>query len=254
MSEVSVRDIGVTSSAIASIKAVLFDLDGTLLRVQMAEFIPRYIQGLAQCCVEVVAPKKFEQAMLSAIRSLIRFCGDGQLTNEQRLFSILQQQLNVPETVLQQAFAAYRHNGMEELQGLVKSIPLARVIVNDCLQQQIPVVLATNPVFPEFMISARLEWAGLGDLHFEHVTSYENSYYCKPQSGYFQAIAEQIGIEPQHCLMVGNDTQHDLAAVAVGMQTFLVDTWVVAREGAAWPCQHRGDHLLLQQFLQETLG
>lgn len=235
------------------IKAVLFDLDGTLLRVQMAEFIPRYISGLAKLCAENVAPKKFEQAMLSAIRSLIRFSGDGQTTNEQRLFATLQQQLAVPETVLRQAVESYRQNGLEELQPLVKSIPLATVIVKECLQRRIPLVLATNPVFPEFMISARLEWAGLADLPFDYLTSYENSCYCKPQPGYFTAIAEQLGVAPEQCLMVGNDTQHDLAAVAVGMQTFLVDTWIIEREGSRWPCDQRGDHLQLQQFLRKRL-
>ncbi|HEY5672737.1 MAG TPA: HAD family hydrolase [Malonomonas sp.] len=236
------------------IRAVLFDLDGTLLRVQMAEFIPRYIHGLAKYCADYTTPKKFEQAMLSAIRSLIRSVGDGEITNEQRLFSILQQQLALPETTLRQALESYRNDGLEELQPLVKSIPLATAIVNDCLRQNIPLVLATNPVFPEFMISARLKWAGLDGLPFDHLTSYENSCYCKPQPGYFKDIARLLGVAPEHCLMVGNDTQHDLAAVAVGMQTYLVDTWVIEREGASWPCEHRGDHLQLQQFLQQRLA
>lgn len=237
-----------------ALKAVLFDLDGTLLRVQMTEFIPRYISGLARQCAAAVAPKKFEQAMLSAIRSLIRFSGDGETTNEQRLFAMLAQQLAVPETVLRQAVESYRQNGLAELQPLVKEIPLATVILKECLQRQIPLVLATNPVFPEFMINARLQWAGLADLSFNYLTSYENSCYCKPQPGYFTAIAEQLGVAPEQCLMVGNDTQHDLAAHAVGMQTFLVDTWIVEREGASWPCEQRGDHLQLQQFLRKRLA
>ena len=238
----------------ANIRAVLFDLDGTLLRVQMAEFIPRYINGLASHCADFVAPKKFEKAMRSAIRGLIRFPGDGEMTNEQRLFATLQQQLGVPEAVLRQSLDLYRQSGMEDLQVLVKSIPLAKIIVEDCQRQDIPLVLATNPVFPEFMINARLEWAGLENLSFEHVTSYENSCYCKPQPDYFKEIAKQLGVDPEHCLMVGNDTQHDLAAAAIGMQTFLVDTWVIEREEADWPCEHRGDHLMLQQFLQQRLG
>ena len=143
---------------------------------------------------------------------------------------------------------------MVELQALVRPIPLAKLIVKDCLQQNIPVVLATNPVFPDFMIRARLAWAGLGEFSFAHVTSYENSCYCKPQPGYFTEIADQLGIAPEHCLMVGNDTQHDLAAAAVGMQTFLVDTWVIERAGTPWPCEHRGDHLVLRQFLQKRFS
>ena len=79
------------------IDAILFDLDGTLLRVQMSEFIPRYIEGLAQHCLDYVKPKIFERVMLGAIRSLIRSAGDGQNTNKQRIFSTLQEHLAIPE-------------------------------------------------------------------------------------------------------------------------------------------------------------
>lgn len=236
-----------------NIRAVLFDLDGTLLRVQMAEFIPRYIDGLAELCKEVVAPKKFTAAMLAGIRSLIRFPGEAGVTNEQRLFTFLQQQLAVPESQLRACLDSYRHAGMVELQGLVRGVPLARKIVDEC-QQQLPLVLATNPVFPGFMIDARLAWAGMEDVEFAHVTSYENSCYCKPQAGYFQEIADRLQLAPQECLMVGNDTQHDMAAAAIGMQTFLVDTWVIERDGADWPYQQRGDHLALQNYLQQVLA
>ena len=81
----------------SSIEAVLFDLDGTLLRVQMAEFIPRYIDGLAGHCLEYVKPKKFARAMLGAIRGLILVDGDGHMTNEQRIYATLVEQLSIPE-------------------------------------------------------------------------------------------------------------------------------------------------------------
>jgi FMN phosphatase YigB (HAD superfamily) len=100
------------------------------------------------------------------------------------------------------------------------------------------------------MIQARLRWGQLDDIPFRHLTSFENSRYCKPQSGYFRDIVEQLGLTPERCLMVGNDTTQDLSAAAVGMQTFLVDTWIVERGGAEWPCEHRGDHGDLQRFLQ----
>jgi phosphoglycolate phosphatase-like HAD superfamily hydrolase len=33
---------------LAKVRGVLFDLDGTLLQVEMREFIPAYIEGLAK--------------------------------------------------------------------------------------------------------------------------------------------------------------------------------------------------------------
>ncbi|MBW6508037.1 MAG: HAD family hydrolase [Desulfuromonadales bacterium] len=233
------------------IKAILFDLDGTLLRVQMEHFIPRYVERLAAYCAPQIKPRRFTRAMLDAIRRLITEEGDGHISNEQRLFALLKQQLGIAEALLVESLAHYAEHHLDELHHLVHPIPLAQQIVNDCHRRNIPLVLATNPVFPRFMIEARMAWAELDLGLFRHLTSYENSRYCKPQAGYFAEIATLINVPPERCLMVGNDSSHDLAAAAVGMQTFLVDTWLVERNEQKWPCHYRGDHRALQIFLEQ---
>lgn len=235
-------------------KALLFDLDGTLLRVQMGEFIPRYIAGLAACCAQRAKPAAFERAMLGAIRGLIRFDGTGELTNEQRIYRHLQQSLGLEKDFLRDCFARFRTEGLETLAGMVHPIPLARQVLRECLGFSVPIVLATNPVFPSFMIEARLNWGGLGEIDFARTTSFENSCYCKPHPGYFHEVAQAIAVAPEDCLMVGNDTSHDLAAAAVGMRTFLVDTWLVEREDDNWPAPQRGDHRALQLYLQSAFA
>ena len=235
-------------------QAVLFDLDGTLLRAEMAEFIPRYVQGLAEYCAPWVKPKKFEQALLQAIRNLIHEEGDGRITNEERVYASMRRDLGLSEERLIASLEHFRLNQLVELRHLIRPIPLARQIVQECRRKDIPLVLATNPVFPWFIIQARMQWAELDEDWFDHVTSYENSHYCKPQPGYFRHLSDLVGVAPQHCLMVGNDLQHDLAAVAVGMPAYLVDTWKVERDGPEWPCAYRGDHGALQRFLNEQLS
>ena len=235
-------------------EAILFDLDGTLLRANMQKFIPQYIRGLAAHCTELVEPEKFERTLLTIIRELIHTEGDGSMTNEERVYTRMYQELALPKSMMRESLAQLKENSLDELREFVHPIPLAKQIVKDCQEKGIPLVLATNPVFPKFMIQARMEWAELEEDSFTYLTSYENSHYCKPHAGYFQAIAKQLGIIPENCLMVGNDLSHDLAAAAVGMKTYLVDTWLVDRGGPEWPCDYRGDHSSLQQFLQEQLG
>ncbi len=236
-----------------AIEAVLFDLDGTLLRAQMRDFIPQYIRGLSTYCADLVEPKKFERTLLATIRDLIHTEGDGLTTNEERVYARMHKDLAISETKMRDSLTHFKNNGLADLQKFIHPIPLAKQIVKGCHRKGISLVLATNPVFPMFMIQARMKWAELEEDSFTFLTSYENSYYCKPQSGYFQAVADQLGIAPENCLMVGNDINHDLAAVAVGMKTYLVDTWLVERDGPEWPCEYRGDHGSLQKFLQEHL-
>ena len=236
------------------IKAILFDLDGTLIRVQMSEFIPRYLQGLAAYCVDKANTEKFIRTLLQSIRDLIHTEGDGVQTNEERVCHWMEEKLALPRATLQESLIRFKQDGIDGLRPMVHPIPLAQQIVKECRQKGVPLILATNPVFPKFMIQARLSWAGLEEDDYCLLTSYENSSYCKPQAGYFSDVANLIGIAPENCLMVGNDSNHDLAAVAIGMQTYLVDTWLVEREGPEWPCENRGDHADLQRFLRERLG
>lgn len=237
--------------AAGAFDAILFDLDGTLLRVEMTEFIPRYVEGLAEYCRDYAKPKTFARAMLGSIRDLLKNAGDGVQTNEARVCSYLHRELALPEAALQETFRQFAANHLDSLAEMVKPIPLARMILQQCLQQHVPLVLATNPVFPEFMIKARLCWGGLDDVPFKFLTSLENSHYCKPQAGYFLDILEHLGVAPERCLMVGNDVEQDMAASAVGMKTFLVDTWLAGGRVAAAVYDSRGDHGQLQKFLQE---
>lgn len=234
-----------------ALDALLFDLDGTLIRVQMTEFIPRYVEGLAEHCRDHVKPKKFVRSMLDAIRGLIKDVSDGEQTNEQRVYSYLCRQLALPESVLRETFQQFAANNLDSLQELVRPIPLARKILDECVQRNLTLVLATNPVFPEFMIQARLRWAGLDDIPFRYLTSFENSRYCKPQADYFQEILGNLELDPKRCLMIGNDAEQDMAAASVGIETFLVDTWLADRDGTHWPYDHRGDHGALYHFLME---
>ncbi len=236
-----------------TIEAILFDLDGTLLRANMRNFIPHYIGGLAAYVAEQVQSEHFEKTLLSVIRDLIQTEGDGSMTNEERVYSRINQELAIPESMLRASLNQFEQNDLAALRKWIQPIPLAVQIVKECQKKKIPLVLATNPVFPKFMIQARMRWAGLEEDSFTYVTSYENSHYCKPQAGYFKAISKQLGIVPENCLMVGNDLSHDLAAAAVGMKTYLVDTWLIDRGGSDWPCDYRGDHSSLQIFLREHL-
>lgn len=234
------------------IRAVLFDLDGTLLQVEMNDFIPRYITGLSACFSDLVSPKKFKKKFLGGIRELILGPSDG-TTNEERLLAVLERDLDLSAQEFHLRLDAFREQGTAALADMVTAIPHAAEVVEFCRTQGQIVVLATNPVFPRFMVDARRDWSGLGNVHFDHVTSYENSSYCKPNPSYFEEVAEQIGVLPSQCLMVGNDSSHDLAAMGAGMTTFLVDTFLVERPGRRWPSDYRGNHAELLSFLREYL-
>ncbi len=236
----------------STFRAVLFDLDGTLLQVEMRSFIPRYVAGFHACCSDLVAYDSLQYAMRAGIHLLLE-TEDGSCSNETRLFAFLAEKLALDESLLRERFARFLATGIEPLADAVQPIAEAVQLLEYCRQAQIPVALATNPVFPQELIEARCRWAGLDVGCFELLTSLENSHYCKPQIGYFNEIAHRLGVDSRDCLMVGNDTSHDLSATAAGMTTWLVDTYLFERGDSAWTADHRGDHRQLLTFLHSNL-
>ena len=113
----------------------------------------------------------------------------------------------------------------------------------------VPCVLATSPVYPMIATKKRMEWAGISDDDFIAVTSFENSYYAKPNPTYFTALASSLGYLPEECLVVGNDTRDDLAATSAGMDIFFLTNDIINRDNIDISCYPQGDFADLKEYL-----
>lgn len=218
-------------------KAVLFDLDGTLLPLDLDQFLNDYFRALSAKVAHKVAPDKFIPALLASTQLMLS--NDGGDTNENRFMADFFQRLEHSPQDLRPIFDHFYQNEFRALGKDISPAPQAREAVEKVLASGARPVLATNPLFPLEAVKARLEWAGLRDFPFEHVTSYENSSFCKPNPGYYKEILEQLGLEGQDCLMVGNDTKEDLVAAALGLDTFLLEDYLIQRE-SPYPPTWRG--------------
>ena len=118
----------------------------------------------------------------------------------------------------------------------------------------IRVALATNPLFPAIATRQRIRWAGLKTEDFELVTTYENSRRCKPNPDYYRDVLAELGVEPESCIMVGNDVDEDiLPARKLGMKTFLLTHSLLNRKERSLEDIHRGGFAELKEFLLKQL-
>ena len=233
---------------LAPVEAVLFDLDGTLIDVDMQLFVPAYLRRLADRLEGYAEPQRTMKTLRAAVTAMLGDT-DGSCSLEELLCAMLLDELGIPREGYQSALAAFCRDDLPELQPLVRPHPLARELVQACLDRGWRVVLATNPIFPRAVIDARLAWSGLDDLPFRPVTSYETRRHCKPHPGFFTDLLEELALPAQACLMVGNDTLQDLSAARVGMPTCLLTTWCIDRAAPAFPADWEGTHqALLEQF------
>jgi FMN phosphatase YigB (HAD superfamily) len=211
-----------------ALQAVLFDLDDTLLYDDMeGAFLKHYFALLTEHARPICPPGELMTALRLATDAMLGNQDPDGITNEEAFASVFAPHLGRPWDELEAFFARFYEDRFPELQVHARPHPDARQVVKTCLDRGYQLVIATNPLFPARAIEHRLAWAGLDDLPFALVTTYENMHTCKPAPAYYDEIAVMIGVPSAGCLMVGNDVVRDIApAQQAGMHTYLADRWV----------------------------
>ena len=229
-------------------KAVLFDLDGTLLPLDQDVFTKSYLKLLAERMAHLVEAKRFINQLLSSTAAMVADVHP-EFTNKQVLVPHLCSSLEIDETKLMPVFDDFYANYFGKLKVVASPNISARNAVLAVLDQGLKAIVATNPIFPIAAIQQRMEWAGIADLPFTMVTSYETSHYCKPQIAYYQEVLTSIQCAPAECLMVGNDVEEDLIAAKLGMKTYWVTDWIINRNRIQPTPDYRGSLDELAEFL-----
>jgi len=130
--------------------------------------------------------------------------------------------------------------------------PLAKAAVEKCKALGLRVALATNPVFPAVATHQRIGWAGLTPEDFELVTTYENSSSCKPNLLYYREVMGKLGVQPEECIMVGNDVVEDMVARKLGLRVFLLTHSLLNKLGEDINQFPHGDFPELMAWLEKT--
>lgn len=221
------------------IRTLLFDLDGTLLPVDTREFLGHYLRLLGEFVAPKVDPQRFIKQIIDSTATMVSNTDPGK-TNKEVFMEDFFPKMGLDASEWMPLFDEFYETWFPSLERVVKRDPMSRKVVEKAVERGFDLVIATNPVFPMKAIRQRMKWAGIDDFEYRLVTSYENMHFCKPQIGYYQEVLERIGRQPEECLMVGNDVQEDIAAKMIGIKTFLVDRFLIDRNGSSLASDYRG--------------
>ena len=208
------------------ITTILFDLDGTLLPMNQDEYIRKYTGALANYYIEAgFDPEQFPIALFHSIVAAIK--NNGEKTNEQVFWDVFCKETG--KDLRDDMAALYRFYAEihPTMCSAVQQNRNSRIPLEILREKGYKLVLATNPVFPRMATYQRMSWAGFTPDDFKLVTTYENSCTCKPNPQYFLEVAEKVGSAPEECLMIGNDTRDDMAALTVGMQGYIITDFLI---------------------------
>ena len=212
------------------IKAVLFDLDGTLLPMDQDLFVKAYISTMAAHLLpHGYEPKALIQALSMGTEAM--YGNDGSKTNEECFWDAFNQVFQQDCRKDMPVFDEYYRTGFQTVKEKCGFAPEASSVLQAVKEKGLLPVLATNPLFPAIATHSRVRWAGLQPEDFFHITTYENSHFCKPTAAYYREILDYLSLSPESCLMVGNDAAEDLAAMEVGISCFLLTDCLINRNG-----------------------
>lgn len=212
-------------------KAILFDLDGTLLPMDIKTFTMGYFGDLSKTLASYNIPTEtLIKVIWAGVDAMV--ANDGTRKNVEAFWEKFYELLPDMDRSVEAACAHFYGHEFSAAKRFTMDNPYAVSIVQEAKNKAEKVVLASNPLFPMDGHAMRLSFVGLSPEDFDLVTSYESDCFCKPNSRYYDTICDRLGVKPEECLMIGNDEEEDMyAASQAGLDCYLVtDTCIPSKE------------------------
>ncbi len=207
---------------------LLFDLDGTLLGLDVRRFLPRYLNAMTGHLRPLLPPDVARRRIEAGIAAML--APHPGVTNAQAFRSAFVPQGD-PLGLEARAMGFYTA-GFEELRVETEPVPLARAVVTAARERGYTLAVVTDPLYPRVAMEARIRWSGLDPAEFAEITAFERYDAVKPDPRFYAEVLRVLGAEATSAWMIGNDAVRDLAAARVGIRTFLVEGPYTVGEGA----------------------
>lgn len=216
------------------IKAVLFDLDGTLLPMDNNVFTEHYMKLLGLKFYELgYDPKLAIKGIWNGLTYMIK--NDGSYTNEEIFWKgfceVIDIEQHQSKDELSNLLLGFYQNEFHQARSATLPNDEAKQLIAYVKAKGFKVILATNPIFPKEAVVSRLSWINLTEHDFDAITTYETSHFSKPNPQYYEEILRNNALSPQECVMIGNDVKEDIvAASSLQIKTFLVQDHQLGEE------------------------
>lgn len=211
------------------IKAVLFDMDDTLLDINLTAFMSAYVADVSRILSGITGKNALSFGVPFA-RSYLALANERRtdgLTNAALFAREFERMTGVPltEPTILDAIQFYERELLpRRAEGIVNAHPMegGLAAIKRVEELGLRCALATNPSFSETCIRVRMGWAGIDRVPFGRVSHMGNSTRLKPNARYYEEFVSALGLAPSECLMVGNDARRDFPRPSIGLRTIYV--------------------------------
>jgi len=232
-----------------TLNTILFDLDGTLLPMDMSVFEREYFKRLCKKLENYFPPDKTIDYVWNATYEMISNT-DPNLANIDVFMDKFCKLSNRDREEMLDVFSHFYDNEYKELKEFFSPsfymVKAVRILKN----KGYILAVATNPIFPMKAVLERIKWAGLNQDDFHFITSFENMHFCKPHIDFYKEVLWMLGKKPEDCLMVGNDVEEDLIARRLGIKTFLIKDYAINKNNISVISDFIGSYEDFYNFVQ----
>ena len=210
------------------IKAVMFDLDGTLIPLKDDEFVRAYFGILCK----KLAPLGYDDKdlLIKTVLSgdkMMRL-NDGSVLNEVVFWDEFAKVYGDEKRVDERYFHDFYLNEFKNIKSIVAENSKSREIVDFCKSKGLKTIVATSPVFPIEAMVSRLGFVGLNENDFDYISHYSNSTYAKPNPKFLEEVLKNNNLKPEEVLYFGNSEKEDgRPAKALGIKVFIVGDQII---------------------------
>ena len=190
------------------IQAIIFDLDNTLTDFMQAK------QNAIRAAVDAMIDTGLKMSREEGHRRIFEIYKDKGIEH-QRVFNVfLQEQLGrVDDRILAAAVVAYRR----ARDGSLVLYPHAMLTLNRLLKEGYKLAVVSDA--PRFEAWLRICSLGLQHM-FELVLTIDDTGHRKPSPEPFRMALEQLAVEPERAVMIGDWPERDIAGASeVGLHT-----------------------------------
>ena len=207
-------------------RAICFDLVGTLLPMDLDEFMQSYFKIIYDfMTARGIDGGAFLEALQRGTRAMV--VHDDGATNEEAFWDEFFKHADPDAADWEALLTEFYEGPFGELGAGVTPNPATAQALETLRAKGYPLVLTTMPMFPPQAVRWRLQWAGVGPDWFERLTTYDNSTIVKPQPRYYAENVAALGVNGDDVLMVGNNTVEDLAFMGIGADGYLITDWLL---------------------------
>lgn len=231
-------------------KAILFDLDGTLLPMDTDAFLNAYGMAMTKHFHAFQEKDLFNKIMIS-VNHVIE--SNEHKVNEEKFFECFKKYVSHDIHKYKTHFDSFYIAAFDETKKVVSQSKAMIEAVKVLKDKGYALIVATNPVFPLVANHKRIAWAGFDVQMFEYISSLEQNHYCKPNINFYKEVLKANNLKTSEVLMVGNDYEEDVVSSTIGIDNYIITNHMINRNILNIEPKYKGTYDAFLEFAKGLL-